>query len=516
MHQSVLLSEIVEYLRPSRDDGTLVDATIGLGGHAEALLDRYPSIRLLGIDRDPQALAASAQRLERFGNRVTLAQGRHETLIDILKKQKIESVSGLLADHGVLYELDGDVYQARSADPRFGTVSGLDNDAMAELFAERGGDPGRPGKKDPLDPLVWLAARPGEPSWPSGFGPGRPGWHVECAAIATEYLGVRFDIQAGGRYSKNEQVATESLSGLLVPTPISFSTPSSGHVWTYSAAPRWHIDSDNMVYFRWATGFRPGGPNALPPGAPPDVPRQFGADKTSNFELGLKSTLLQGQLSIDAALFHVDWTNIQLLEIVNGNGVNGNGSKARSQGFEWALGVYVIALTLFVASSARRQFKNVPLTNPLYGIWKVDEFSADGQVRPPLLSDNLRWQRIIFDSENSTTSGVLWVVTIQEMNGQFSLYVAQIGTHGNTFSLRTAEPNLYTSWTFTSAMDPRGQNRNADLSYNRTQPDTLILEGLMNGHRLRVTLKKEERQFVLETREFRWINDDFYANFYHK
>src|SRR5258708_27892297 len=101
MHQSVLLSEIVEFLRPSRDDGTLVDATIGLGGHAEALLTRYPSIRLLGIDRDPAALAGSAARLEKFGDRVTLAQGRHETLIDILKKQKIESVSGLLADLGV-------------------------------------------------------------------------------------------------------------------------------------------------------------------------------------------------------------------------------------------------------------------------------------------------------------------------------------------------------------------------------------------------------------------------------
>ncbi len=101
MHQSVLLSEIVDFLRPSRDDGTLVDATIGLGGHAEALLTRYPSIRILGIDRDPAALAASAARLEKFGDRVTLAQGRHETLIDILKKQKIESVSGLLADLGV-------------------------------------------------------------------------------------------------------------------------------------------------------------------------------------------------------------------------------------------------------------------------------------------------------------------------------------------------------------------------------------------------------------------------------
>jgi 16S rRNA (cytosine1402-N4)-methyltransferase len=101
MHQSVLLSEIVEFLHPSRDDGTLVDATVGLGGHAEALLSRCPSVRLLGIDRDPQALAAAAVRLERFGNRVTLAQGRHETLIDILKKQKIESISGLLADLGV-------------------------------------------------------------------------------------------------------------------------------------------------------------------------------------------------------------------------------------------------------------------------------------------------------------------------------------------------------------------------------------------------------------------------------
>jgi L-cysteine:1D-myo-inositol 2-amino-2-deoxy-alpha-D-glucopyranoside ligase len=69
---------------------------------------------------------------------------------------------------------------------------------MLALFAERGGDPGRPGKKDPLDPLVWLAARPGEPRWPSPFGPGRPGWHVECAAIATEHLGARFDVQAGG------------------------------------------------------------------------------------------------------------------------------------------------------------------------------------------------------------------------------------------------------------------------------------------------------------------------------
>ena len=79
----------------------------------------------------------------------------------------IERLSRLLADHGAVYDLDGDMYFARSADPSFGAVSGLDAATMTELFAERGGDPGRPGKKDPLDALVWLAARPGEPSWRS-------------------------------------------------------------------------------------------------------------------------------------------------------------------------------------------------------------------------------------------------------------------------------------------------------------------------------------------------------------
>ena len=110
----------------------------------------------------------------------------------------IERFNGRLADRGALYELDADVYFARSSDPAFGSLSGLDTQAMMELSAERGGDPGRPGKKDPLDALVWLAARPGEPSWESAFGSGRPGWHVECAAIATEYLGTVFDMQVGG------------------------------------------------------------------------------------------------------------------------------------------------------------------------------------------------------------------------------------------------------------------------------------------------------------------------------
>jgi L-cysteine:1D-myo-inositol 2-amino-2-deoxy-alpha-D-glucopyranoside ligase len=99
---------------------------------------------------------------------------------------------------GAAYDVDGDIYFPISADPRFGQVSGLTTGEMTPLFAERGGDPDRRGKKDPMDALLWLAARPGEPAWESPFGRGRPGWHVECAAISLHHLGIAFDIEGGG------------------------------------------------------------------------------------------------------------------------------------------------------------------------------------------------------------------------------------------------------------------------------------------------------------------------------
>ncbi|MFC4555327.1 cysteine--1-D-myo-inosityl 2-amino-2-deoxy-alpha-D-glucopyranoside ligase [Georgenia faecalis] len=93
----------------------------------------------------------------------------------------------------------GDVYADLSADPRFGSASGLSETEMAGLFAERGGDPDRPGKRHPLDPLLWLRSRPGEPTWDGGaLGSGRPGWHIECACIAGTYLGVPVEVQGGG------------------------------------------------------------------------------------------------------------------------------------------------------------------------------------------------------------------------------------------------------------------------------------------------------------------------------
>ncbi|WP_062348603.1 cysteine--1-D-myo-inosityl 2-amino-2-deoxy-alpha-D-glucopyranoside ligase [Herbidospora yilanensis] len=111
----------------------------------------------------------------------------------------VDQVAALIERLGeATYTIDGDVYFARTAAPKFGAVSGYDEETMLTLFGERGGDPGRPGKRDPLDWLLWRAERPGEPSWPSAFGPGRPGWHIECTAIALANLGPGFDVAGGG------------------------------------------------------------------------------------------------------------------------------------------------------------------------------------------------------------------------------------------------------------------------------------------------------------------------------
>jgi L-cysteine:1D-myo-inositol 2-amino-2-deoxy-alpha-D-glucopyranoside ligase len=113
----------------------------------------------------------------------------------------VRSVVELL-EAGHAYRLDdgtGDVYYPIISSGRFGYESNLDLDAMLAYAAERGGDPDRPGKRDPLDPLLWRGARDGEPAWEGGpLGPGRPGWHIECAVIATARLGATIDVQGGG------------------------------------------------------------------------------------------------------------------------------------------------------------------------------------------------------------------------------------------------------------------------------------------------------------------------------
>ena len=109
-----------------------------------------------------------------------------------------------LSSRDSIYSVEHDLYFKVHADAQFGQRSHLSQEKMMEIFAERGGDPTRVGKIDPLDCLVWMSQRPNEPGWPSPFGTGRPGWHIECTAIAIKYLepspseDALIDIQGGG------------------------------------------------------------------------------------------------------------------------------------------------------------------------------------------------------------------------------------------------------------------------------------------------------------------------------
>jgi len=114
----------------------------------------------------------------------------------------IKSIQSLV-DTGHTYYIDSDLYFEVHSDSQFGERSHLTGPEMSEIFSQRGGDPERAGKRNPLDALLWRGHRPGEPSWDSPFGSGRPGWHIECSAIALAYLtgsmgATSIDIQGGG------------------------------------------------------------------------------------------------------------------------------------------------------------------------------------------------------------------------------------------------------------------------------------------------------------------------------
>ncbi|MES2044612.1 MAG: TonB-dependent receptor [Pseudomonadota bacterium] len=162
--------------------------------------------------------------------------------------------------------------------------------------------------------------------------------YEEYAAFAsgTLHLGPQFDITAGGRYSHNNQSSTQAVVQLGGGSP-TFGTSSEG-VFTWSVAPRFEINSHNSLYGRVGKGYRPGGPNFVPPGAPATYPTQFNSDTLVSYELGYRGETANHAFSIDVAAFYIDWKNILIASstVVNGTpvGVNSNGQRARSYGVE--------------------------------------------------------------------------------------------------------------------------------------------------------------------------------------
>lgn len=104
-----------------------------------------------------------------------------------------------LVELGHAYVREGNVYFSVRSDPHFGEMARMDYAEMLEVANQRGNNPEDPRKVDPLDFVLWQTGNPGDPTWDSPWGPGRPGWHIECSAMSTRYLGEQIDIHGGGR-----------------------------------------------------------------------------------------------------------------------------------------------------------------------------------------------------------------------------------------------------------------------------------------------------------------------------
>jgi L-cysteine:1D-myo-inositol 2-amino-2-deoxy-alpha-D-glucopyranoside ligase len=194
-------------LRAWRDAGKLVTYVSNVTDVDDPLLERAADT---GVDWRALALEQTALFREDMTALGVVPPDVWDGAVESIPRV-VDAVEQMLAD-GTAYRVPlrdpgaggarrdlGDVYADLSADQLFGMVSRLDRAQMLALFSERGGDPDTPGKRDPLDPVLWRRERVGEPTWEgASLGTGRPGWHIECAVIARDALGVSFDVQGGG------------------------------------------------------------------------------------------------------------------------------------------------------------------------------------------------------------------------------------------------------------------------------------------------------------------------------
>ena len=160
---------------------------------------------------------------------------------------------------------------------------------------------------------------------------------IALFANATWHITERFELSFGARQSDNEQSAAQNTDGPLAGgAPLTINGSSSESPFTWSFSPRYAFNDNTSTYLRVATGFRPGGPNILPPGAPPGTPASYDSDRLTSYEVGVKTESSNGLFALDFAAYYLDWDDIQLFALVNGFGVNANGGTAVSKGLEFA------------------------------------------------------------------------------------------------------------------------------------------------------------------------------------
>lgn len=199
---------------------------------------------------------------------------------------------------------------------------------------------------------------------------------IAAFANATWYVTDRFEMSFGARQSDNDQSVVQTAEGFLVGLPPGAVDETGGKSsespFTWSFSPRYQLTENSSMYFRAATGFRPGGPNVLPVGAPETVPAQYDSDTLTNYELGYKMNSADGRFALDVAAFYIDWEDIQLFAVVENFGVNVNGGTAVSKGVEFS--------TSFAATDALTFSFNGAYTDA----YLTSDAGAGGQDGDPL------------------------------------------------------------------------------------------------------------------------------------
>ena len=184
-----------------------------------------------------------------------------------------------------------------------------------------------PGTQNPVEGLPVLAIARIESTYEE----------IAVFANGTWHVTDRLELSAGARQSDNEQTALQVTEGPLAgSSEIPGSSSESPFTWSFS--PRFEFDDRTSAYVRIATGFRPGGPNIVPPGAPAEV-ASYDSDELTSYEAGLKTESAGGLFALDVAAFFLDWEDIQLFANIEGFGVNANGGTAESRGFEFTASV---------------------------------------------------------------------------------------------------------------------------------------------------------------------------------
>ena len=320
----------------------------------------------------------------------------------------------------------------------------------------------------------------------------------EYAAFAntTVHLSERYDIDFGARYSRNKQTATQLTDGALAGGLSENRAGSSENVFTYSIAPKMKLDARNTVYARLAKGFRPGGPNVLPPSAPAGTPATYESDTVLSYELGYKTISSNGALSFDVSAFHIKWDDIQLLASVNGFGVNTNGVGATSDGLEFTASVRPAKGWRLSANGAYTNARLNGSTSDLVGGVKGDRlpFSPKYSIG---LSGDYRWlagattpafagvsmrhlssQSGAFDAAYRTANGR------QRTLDAYSVIDAYAGVELGTWTVEAYVKNLGDSEGKTSTSSQKANGMNL-------YPDGALVTGIITPRTIGLTLTKE-------------------------